>query len=1045
MKKISIVVPCYGTEKYIGKCLDSLINQTYKNIQIVTVNDCSNGNMLEILKEYAKKDDRIKVVNNEKNQGLYKSRIIGSKACDGDYISFVDSDDYVGIDYYRSLLKSITDNNADISISTPVIHNKKGDFVFNLMKETGNKVLSGEEIMNEYFSQEGQNYRWHIIADKLIDIKVWKKALSYYEKLTKRLMMTEDFIFSTIVMYYSKKIIFNDEACYYYCENGNQSTSTKNVSVEKTKNNINDIINSFGFVREFLREEGALEKYSENLDNWECYYLSMHIKLLDDSNKNDVIRKINEKIDYSGINEKNNFEKNDTYYLAYSRYNNGLDVIKRNIVDPKTKIISFDLFDTLVVRPFYLPLDMFQLLDREFVRKTKCSAVSKFSKIRIEAEKQMRIINKEKSISEVTLEEIYNYIRDKYDLDKKTVDYFKKREIELELKFCKKRNTGFSLYELAKECNKRIIITSDIYLDEKTIRGILKQNGYDINNIYLSSLIKKTKDNGDLYDYIVDQEKVNPENIVHIGDNYHSDYEQAKKRKINAQHLPRTINTMMEKQKCGKMFEYFDMFNIDVRPYISNYGVRCSIALVANKFFDNPFIEFCENSTFNANPFLLGYYGLGMNLLSICTWLLKDTKKSSIEELSFMARDGFLPYKASKIIQNNTSINKKTNLNYIYVSRKALLPLVFDSKISLNMIDTYITSYLKMNPIDLKNEINIILKDVKDEEYINFIRKNGYDENKCFKNRENFLDFIYLIYDKYFSRDKYDSYYNNVKEYLEKFYKNKSATFDIGYSGKPETMISQILNNPIKTYFIHANSSEAFDNSYISNYELETFFDYKPTLTGTIRELLYSDTNPSCIGYKKNKNSIEPVFGKMEKYTNFNIKIINEIQNSALEFIKDFSETFSEFYEAIDLNKFYLSMPYEYYLHYSEYYDNVLMNNLIFSDNINNDIDLLDFIDNEFNYYKENYNKSSIYKDLRIEKEIENLADKGYGKLPKTRVARTIYYLLFDRESLKKKYYKWNDKKNDSLQLPNNKIKRGIYYLLFDRSALINKIYKKHK
>lgn len=1043
MKKISIVVPCYGTEKYIGKCLDSLINQTYKNIQIVAVNDCSNGNMLEILKEYAKKDDRIKVVNNEKNQGLYKSRIIGSKACDGDYISFVDSDDYVGIDYYRSLLKSITDNNADISISTPVIHNKKGDFVFNLMKETGNKVLSGEEIMNEYFSQEGQNYRWHIIADKLIDINIWKSALPHYEKLSKRLMMTEDFIFSTIVMYLAKRITFCDDACYYYCENSNQSTSTKNISIEKTKNNIKDIINSFQFIRDFLKEKKILKKYSENLDNWECYYLDMHIKMVDDSIKNDVLKEVNEKIDFNKISDRNNFEKNDTYYLAYSKYNNGLDEIKRNIIDSKTKVISFDLFDTLVVRPFYLPSDMFQLLDKEFIKKVKCSSITKFSKIRIEAEETMRIINRKKSISEVTLEEIYDYIKNTYDLDKKIANYFKKREIELELEFCKKRKTGFSLYELAKDFNKKIIITSDIYLDEKTIRKLLKQNGYNINNIYLSSSIKKTKAKGDLYDYIVMQEKVNPEDIVHIGDNYSSDYKNAKEKGINALHLPRTINAMMDIQKCGKMYECFDMFNIDVRPYIYNYGVRCSIALVANKFFDNPFVSFCENSTFNANPFLLGYYGLGMNLLSIGTWLLKDTKKSDIDELAFMSRDGLLPLKACKIIQNNTNINKNTKLDYIYISRKALLPLIFSDKASLNMIDTYLTSYNQMTPLDLKREIEVILIDVSREEYIKFIKNNNFNEKSTFKNKDQLIKFTNLIYDKYFSVEKYNNYYNIVKEYFEKFYKKKSSTFDIGYSGKPEAIISQIIDKPIKTYFIHANSSDAYNNSCMANYDLNTFYDYKPTLTGTIRELLYSDINPSCIGYKKENNVVIPIFGNEEKYTNYNIEIISEIQNSALNFINDFTTTFGEYYDLIDINKFYLSMPYEYYLHYSKYYDNILIKNLIFYDNINNELELSKFIDNEFAYYKEKYNKSVIYEDLISKEEIRALADNGYGKLPKNRIIRMLYYFLFDRDTLNKKYVKWKEKINEPEQLPQSRLKRIIYYIIFNKSKIIDKIHKK--
>ena len=104
----------------------------------------------------------------------------------------------------------------------------------------------------------------------------------------------------------------------------------------------------------------------------------------------------------------------------------------------------------------------------------------------------------------------------------------------------------------------------------------------------------------------------------------------AEEKNINTAHLTRTIDKMMDTNNCGKLFEYFQTFNIDVRPYIDNFGVRCSIAIVANKFFDNPFVNFCEGSTFNANPFLVGYYALGMNLLSVGNWLLTDTKKKNL-------------------------------------------------------------------------------------------------------------------------------------------------------------------------------------------------------------------------------------------------------------------------------------------------------------------------------------------------------------------------------------------------------------------------------
>ena len=117
MKKISIIVPCYGTEAYVEKCLESLFKQTYKNLEIIAVNDCSKGNMQEILDNLKIKDSRLKVITNTVNKGLFHSRIIGSKEATGDYIAFVDSDDYVDKDFYRLLVNNINENDSDIVIS----------------------------------------------------------------------------------------------------------------------------------------------------------------------------------------------------------------------------------------------------------------------------------------------------------------------------------------------------------------------------------------------------------------------------------------------------------------------------------------------------------------------------------------------------------------------------------------------------------------------------------------------------------------------------------------------------------------------------------------------------------------------------------------------------------------------------------------------------------------------------------------------------------------------------------------------------------------
>lgn len=102
MCKVSIIIPIYNTEKYIKDCLDSVVNQTLDDIEIICINDGSTDNSLKLINDYAKRDKRIKVINQE-NKGQGTARNIGIKESKGEYIGFVDFDDYIDLKMYEKL------------------------------------------------------------------------------------------------------------------------------------------------------------------------------------------------------------------------------------------------------------------------------------------------------------------------------------------------------------------------------------------------------------------------------------------------------------------------------------------------------------------------------------------------------------------------------------------------------------------------------------------------------------------------------------------------------------------------------------------------------------------------------------------------------------------------------------------------------------------------------------------------------------------------------------------------------------------------------
>ena len=115
MPKISVIVPVYNVEKYLRKCIESILNQTFREFELILVDDGSTDSSGKICDEYALKDSRIKVIHKE-NGGASSARNAGLDVAKGEYIGFVDSDDWIEMDMYGELYRLIKENNTDISV-----------------------------------------------------------------------------------------------------------------------------------------------------------------------------------------------------------------------------------------------------------------------------------------------------------------------------------------------------------------------------------------------------------------------------------------------------------------------------------------------------------------------------------------------------------------------------------------------------------------------------------------------------------------------------------------------------------------------------------------------------------------------------------------------------------------------------------------------------------------------------------------------------------------------------------------------------------------
>lgn len=199
--KVSILVPCYNVEKYIKQCLDSIIHQTYTNLQIVFVDDGSSDNTLNILNEYASKDSRIEVYHQE-NQGVATARNVLLSKIKGDFFLFVDSDDWIELDMVEFLINKVKETKSDVVTCGNVINDTP------VSSEYNHKILLRNEAIERFL--------YHIEFRGSLWNKLVKTSLLHNCKFHCGISLGEDALFCWHFLQYADKVLFTNRQLYHY-------------------------------------------------------------------------------------------------------------------------------------------------------------------------------------------------------------------------------------------------------------------------------------------------------------------------------------------------------------------------------------------------------------------------------------------------------------------------------------------------------------------------------------------------------------------------------------------------------------------------------------------------------------------------------------------------------------------------------------------------------------------------------------------------------------------------------------------------------------
>lgn len=213
MPEISVIIPIYNVENYLAKCLDSVINQTYKDIEIICVNDCSLDNSVEIAKKYEQKDGRIRIIQREQNGGLSAARNSGIRHANGKYLYFLDSDDWIDRDYIERMFNMAQKSDADIILNTHINY-AKADETRELQWLAYPKApVEGEFLSSEFAINNSQCMIWaHLYKKNFFD----KYNLCFPENY-----VNEDEYFQHISKINTNKILAFYGSAYYYFQREN--------------------------------------------------------------------------------------------------------------------------------------------------------------------------------------------------------------------------------------------------------------------------------------------------------------------------------------------------------------------------------------------------------------------------------------------------------------------------------------------------------------------------------------------------------------------------------------------------------------------------------------------------------------------------------------------------------------------------------------------------------------------------------------------------------------------------------------------------------
>lgn len=538
----------------------------------------------------------------------------------------------------------------------------------------------------------------------------------------------------------------------------------------------------------------------------------------------------------------------DTPYYKYSEQ----DLLKMITC---YDVISFDIFDTLLMRKVLYPKDVFMLLDEEYRKENRDFC---FSDVRLAAEQDL------KKGEYPTLDKIYCQMASQYGILPETCEKLKKRELEKEKELIVPRQNIVKAFHYALEQGKKVYIISDMYISSAELGKILAENGIaGYEKIIVSCEYGKCKKEG-LFKELLEFEEA--QHILHIGDHDEADIEAAARAGIH------TFKVMSAKDLLSHSVYACLMDNTDKLYY------RCLIGLIASRIFNNPFALYGTKGQVKINTVEeLGVLVTPI-ILNYMLWMVEKARKSLVTDILFVARDGYFPIRLYRMLCSRLCVGNLPLGKYIYTSgRFASIAAIMDKEDVLPMVEEF--------KGDVKELIeNIFLCNIQEMEV-----------------KDTITQTVWANIDKIMEQAQ------SEKEHFEEYLKEQKIDFsgevlyfDLFSKGTGQDNIERIMGRKLKGIYLNKSISGiprrnnlAYETLYAAPHHYEK--DYNIFKFYSFLEYIFSSPEP-CLKCIKNE---EPVFYPEDR-SNEGKEFMIHMQETIETVCKDFAKMYEYIFPNIE-------------------------------------------------------------------------------------------------------------------------------------------------